>query len=226
MIKAIFFDIDDTLYSYKAAHKVAFERVCAYAEETLGISPQVLKDHYDAQMDIMKARMGHQAAIHSRLIRFLGLLEEQKKPLEYARLLDSLYWNTLIDAAVAEPGCRECLEDLKKAGYVLGVGTNMTLDWQLCKLEKLGLIQYFSYVVSSEEAGLEKPDRRLFDLCAQKAGAAPEECLFVGDSLKSDVLGAEKAGMRALWYAPGETGFEAHPGISHFSQLQGRIPRE
>ena len=43
MIKAILFDIDDTLYSYKAAHEVAFARVCAYAEEALGIPPEELK---------------------------------------------------------------------------------------------------------------------------------------------------------------------------------------
>ena len=105
----------------------------------------------------------------------------------------------------------------------LGIGTNMTLDWQLVKLEKLGLLSYFSFVVSSEEAGVEKPHPGLFALCAEKAGVSPEECLFVGDSLKGDVLGAEKAGMRALWYAPEQSQFQQHPGFSHFSQLKKQI---
>lgn len=153
MIKAILFDIDDTLYSYKAAHEIAFARVCAYAEEALGIPPEELKRLYNEEMESMKLLVGSQAAVHNRLIRFLRILERLRLPLSSARTLDSLYWNTLIDAAVPEPGCREALESLKQSGYILGVGTNMTLDWQLVKLEKLGLLPLFSFVVSSEEAG-------------------------------------------------------------------------
>ena len=166
MIKAILFDIDDTLYSYKAAHEVAFARVCAYAEEALGIPPEELKRLYNEEMESMKLLVGSQAAVHNRLIRFLRILERLRLPLSAARALDSLYWNTLIDAAVPEPGCREALESLKQSGYILGVGTNMTLDWQLVKLEKLGLLPLFSFVVSSEEAGVENPRPGLLDLCA------------------------------------------------------------
>lgn len=100
----------------------------------------------------------------------------------------------------------------------------MTLDWQLEKLSRLALLDCFSLVVSSEEAGCEKPDRAFFLYCAAAAGLPPEEILYVGDSLEGDVLGAESAGMRALWYAPGRTDFDGHAGISHFDQLQNRIP--
>ena len=113
-----------------------------------------------------------------------------------------------------------------RLGYILAdkwFGTNMTLDWQLVKLEKLGLLPFFSFVVSSEEAGVEKPHPGLFALCAEKAGVSPEECLLVGDSLKGDVLGAENAGMRALWYAPEQSQFQQHPGFSHYSQLKKQI---
>ena len=224
MIKAIIFDIDDTLYSYKRAHEIAFARMCDYAEQTLGLPAQTMAADYQAEAQAMKAYVGGQAAIHNRLIRFQRILERRKLSLSQARVLDCLYWNTLIAAAELEPGCREALEGLKQAGYILGVGTNMTLDWQLVKLEKLGLLPLMSFVVSSEEAGVEKPDARLFALCAQKAGVRPEECLFVGDSLKSDVLGAENAGMQALWYAPEQTDFAKHPGFSHFSHLQKLVP--
>lgn len=223
MIKAVIFDIDETLYSYKRAHAVAFARVCDFAQQELSIPPQEMKTYYDAELGTMKQQLGPQAAIHNRLIRFLRILEQKQLPLSYARVLDSLYWNTLVDAAVPEPGCIQALEELKQAGYILGVGTNMTLDWQLVKLERLGLLSYFSFVVSSEEAGVEKPQPELFALCAQKAGVSPAECLFVGDSLKGDVLGAENAGMQALWYAPDQADFPEHPGFSHYSQLKKQI---
>ena len=56
--------------------------------------------------------------------------------------------------------------------------------------------------MSSEEAGADKPAPEMFALCAEKAGVLPEECLFVGDSRKKDVLGALNAGMHAAWYCP------------------------
>ena len=93
----------------------------------------------------------------------------------------------------------------------------------MAKLRKLELTDYFSYILSSEEAGCEKPDPRFFRLCAQKAGVDTAECLFIGDSLKGDVLGAESAGMQALWYAPTEADFSRHPGFTRYSQLQNLI---
>ncbi len=56
--------------------------------------------------------------------------------------------------------------------------------------------------IRDREAGVEKPEARLFELCVEKAGCAPDECVFVGDSLKGDVLGAMNAGLRAIWYSP------------------------
>ncbi len=57
-------------------------------------------------------------------------------------------------------------------------------------------------MVTSEEAGAEKPDVRLFALCAEKAGCTAEECVFVGDNLKKDVAGAKNAGMHPVWFCP------------------------
>lgn len=223
MIKAVIFDLDDTLYSWKATHTGAIDRVAVYAKQVLGADPDDLFAFYKAEMKIMEAQIGKQAAIHSRLIRFLRFLEERHLPLHHAQIMDQLYWHAILDAARPEPGCPEALAQLKQQGYILGMGTNMTLDWQLEKLSKLDLLQYFSFIVSSEEAGVEKPDARIFHMCAQRAGVAPEECLFIGDSLKGDVFGAENAGMQALWYAPLGTDFSQHPGFSHYGELEDLI---
>ena len=220
MIKTIFFDIDNTLYSYTQAHAAAFPVVCDYAREQLG-----LKDFaadWAAHIKSHAAEIGPQSAIHSRLIRCLRILEQHNKPLEYAQVLDRLYWETLIQAAVPEPGVPECLRTLRQRGYVLGIATNMTLDWQLSKLKRLAILDNFRYIISSEEAGAEKPDPRFFQTCLRYAHCQPDECLMVGDSLSGDVLGAEAIGMKALWYAP-EDQLSKHPGFHHFSQLEALI---
>lgn len=224
MLKAILFDIDNTLYSETSAHNIAFSKVTAYVQQQLNIAPDTWSQLCKEEWDAMKGRLGQTAAIHNRMIRFLSILEKQKLPLYHAPALNDLYWMALLDAAKPEEGVRDTLTALKKEGYILGVGTNMTLDWQMRKLQTLGLLEFFDFVLSSEEAGTEKPDPAFFRLCAERAGVAPEECLFIGDSLRWDVLAAENTGMQALWYAPEGTDFSLHAGFSRYSGLQNLIP--
>ena len=72
----------------------------------------------------------------------------------------------------------------------------------LKQLEMLGMLAYVDFLVSSEEAGAEKPALSFFARCVEKAGFGKKECLFVGDSLRKDVLGALDAGLQAVWYGP------------------------
>ena len=222
MIKAVFFDVDDTLFSFQKAHRAAMVPLCQYVWEQLQIPLEEFVLAYDTQYRRMEEEIGPQAAIHNRMIRFLRILEEREKPLSFAPLLNDLYWNAVLDAGEPEPGATECIRSLRQKGYFLGIASNMTLDWQMRKLDKIGLLPCFHRIVSSEEAGIEKPHRGFFDLCLRYAGCRPQECLMVGDSLELDILGAENAGMRALWYASPEK-LSAHPGFSHYSQLEDRI---
>ena len=223
MIKAIFFDVDNTLYSETKAHAIAFPKVQEYAQVHLGLPSALFEQLYKDEMDEMKALLGKNAAIHNRMIRFLRILEKRGLPLYHAKVLNDLYWNTLVENAQPEEGIQDCLELLRSRGYLLGIGTNMTLDWQMAKLQKIGLIDEFSLLLSSEEAGTEKPDPAFFQMCARKAQLSPSQCLYIGDSLQGDVRGAENAGMQALWYAPDVTDFSRHAGFSHYSQLQNLL---
>ena len=95
----------------------------------------------------------------------------------------------------------------------------MTADWQYAKLKRLGLMAYVDFIVTSEEAGAEKPDAALFLLCAEKAGCTPEECAFVGDSLLGDALGARDAGMAAYWLCPHPESSEVPAGVTRIRTL-------
>ena len=63
---------------------------------------------------------------------------------------------------------------------------------------ELGLLERVDFVVASAEVGLEKPDRRIFELAARRMGLAPEAMLHVGDHPIEDVDGAREAGLSAL----------------------------
>lgn len=204
MIRAVIFDIDNTLYSYDEAHAVAFPALQEYARQNLSLEPEEFTALHKQTQNKLKARMGSVATIHNRLIRYQNMLESLGLPMEHALTMNDLYWNTLLEYAVPTPGAAEVMAELKKRGITIGIGTDMTARLQIEKLRRLGLVGFVDFMVSSEEAQAEKPSPALFQLCAEKAGCASEECLFVGDSLKKDVNGPKSVGMQAVWFAPQE----------------------
>jgi putative hydrolase of the HAD superfamily len=84
-------------------------------------------------------------------------------------------------------------------GFRLGVVTNGDGGQQQAKLTALGLGSALEVVVCSGDVGFAKPDRRIFEVAADRLGLSLDHCLFVGDRRDSDALGALGAGMSALW---------------------------
>lgn len=221
MLCAAIFDIDNTLYSYDAAHGTAWRAVQEYAVRAFSISPEVFEDWHRAGSRLLEAHSGGRcAAIHNRLIRYQLMLEAVGLPIAHAPAMAKRYWDTLLDAMTPFPGVCEAFERIASMGMTIGVGTNMTADYQFEKLHRLGLLRHVNFMVSSEEVSAEKPDPRLFNLCAAKAGCEPGECVFVGDSLKGDVLGALNAGMRAVWYNPAPDPAESPPGVCRMREYR------
>ena len=214
MLKAAIFDVDNTLYDYDMAHAPAYRALSAFACEKLSLTQEAFDELHAAASRMLEAHSGgHCAAIHNRLIRYQLMLESLGQPIALAPAMAELYWGTLLRQMRPCPGARESLARIKALGLTVGIGTNMTADWQFSKLERLGLLPYIDFMVSSEEAGAEKPDRRLFDLCVKKAGCDAGECAFIGDSLKGDALGARNAGLRPVWFCPGSKADTAPSGV-------------
>ena len=65
--------------------------------------------------------------------------------------------------------------------------------------ERCGLEGHFAFVVFSQDVQVEKPDRRIFEITAQRAGCELAQMLHVGDSLENDVAGARNAGAHSVW---------------------------
>lgn len=203
--KAAIFDIDGTLYDYDIANEIAVKALSEYMSENFGWDQRTFQEENRRMMLKLHHGMGDVAATHNRLIRYQNILEEHRMPLfPHAMNMYKLYWGTLLDSLKPFPDIDKTFHELKRLGIRIGIGSNMTALVQYLKLERLDLLRYVDFIVTSEEACAEKPDRKLFELCIKKAEAEPDECLFIGDSYKNDYCGAKDAGMRALWFVPQE----------------------
>ena len=93
------------------------------------------------------------------------------------------------------------LEELRRRGYILAVVSNSDGRLRL-KFDTLNLTSYFAFILDSAEVGVEKPDRRLFEMAASMCGVPPAQCAYIGDLLAVDILGARSAGMQAVLFDP------------------------
>lgn len=217
-MQTVFFDLDNTLYDYDAAHAAAYPAVQRYAEANLGLDAAAFNEaHRAAAREMAACTGGNCAAVHNRLIRYQQIVESLGKPLVCAVRMAEIYWSTFVAEIRPFPDAADCLRSFRSAGFRVAIGTNMTADYQFAKLEALGLLQLIDLLVSSEEANAEKPDPRFFALCAKRARCAPAACVFVGDNLEGDALAAQRAGMQAVWL--NRFGAENCGGIRSVSSL-------
>ena len=91
------------------------------------------------------------------------------------------------------PGALEILEYAKGKGYKQVILTNGFMEVQGFKMEAAGIRSYFADIIYSEEAGVRKPHRPIFDMALARAGCSADEALMIGDDWDADILGARGA---------------------------------
>jgi putative hydrolase of the HAD superfamily len=109
-------------------------------------------------------------------------------------------WEPIFKGVKLFPQVIETLKALKEAGVKLGLLSDFPPE---TKLEYMGLSGLWDTVLCSEAIGCLKPGALPFRELARNMGYAPEEMLYVGNSFRYDVLGAQKTGMKAAWVVSG-----------------------
>lgn len=106
MIKAVIFDLDNTLYSYDANHIYGMEALAGYCRETFGITEEETREYYRKAGYIMANRIGTDtAAIHSRMLRLQCMMELLEKPLfPHVQKMYHIYWDAFLQHIEPNPG--------------------------------------------------------------------------------------------------------------------------
>jgi len=197
-MKALLLDLDHTLYDYTVCNDEGNDAMLSAAARHLcRPRTEVEKAFHDARRAI-KMRLGPVGACHSRLLYAQGLLERltgRSQP-ALALLLHDVYWRRYGEMMRLFPNVRETLQAVRANTIRIGIITDQLVHVQLNKLVQLGIHDLIDFVVTSEEAGVEKPDVRIFRLALEKAGCTAADCVYVGDDPERDQVGAAAAGIR------------------------------
>jgi putative hydrolase of the HAD superfamily len=123
---------------------------------------------------------------------------------------------------------RETLGALNADGYRLAILSNW--DSRLPRLlDRLELTPFFDVILGSALSGMEKPNRRFYELEAAELALPPSSIVHVGDLVREDYLGARNAGFHALWIdrrpegSPGETAVEAAHVIRSIAEVRAKL---
>lgn len=202
MIRAIGFDLDNTLFDHRMAatrglELLVDEKGWKYVNnQSIGSEWHRLEDLYFAQyvagtMTLMEHR-------RARMRNFLTSTDVLVNDGD----LDAL-WNDYLrhysNSWVAYPDVLAVLVDLKAAGYKLAVLTNGQQAQQEAKLATMGLSGHFEVVLAIGTVDALKPDRRAFEHLCRVLECDAEEVLFVGDDLDYDVRASINAGLKGVW---------------------------
>jgi putative hydrolase of the HAD superfamily len=230
MLKAIFFDLDDTLLWDQKSVKEAFQATCKLAEQRYGIDPESLEEAVrEAARQLYSSYEFYPFTQMIGINPFEGLwgnfLDEKE---EFNRMKETVpgyrkdTWTLGLkkmgvdDAdfgfqlAESFPENRKKLPfvyedtfktlDALKDQYQLLLLTNGSPDLQNTKLTITPeLVPYFDQIVISGDFGRGKPDPSLFQHALQLLSLEKDEALMVGDNLMTDILGANRAGIRSVW---------------------------
>lgn len=203
MFKAVIFDIDGTIYSYVANDKIAVESLCEYAAKVLNVGETEFRAVYkEARRIVKEERLTDGGARHSRVLFFQTALELLgKNPFHYMLEMYDVYWNNFLANMKPFEGAAEFIAKLHRAGVKIALCTDMTAHIQYRKIQQLGLNDFIDFMVTSEETGLEKPARIMFELALKKMNVAAADTAYFGDSPERDIAGAANVGITPFWYS-------------------------
>ncbi len=200
MYKFLLFDADETIFDFLRAEKTALK--LAFGDCKIPFKDEYVSVYSEMNANLWR-RLERKEITKSELLemRFANFYEAmgfEGDPDE----MRVAYQKRLGEQCFLLPGAFELLENLSKK-YRLYLITNGLKTTQSSRLSRSGILPFLSGVFISEEVGYEKPDRKYFEKVKEAIpGFKEEEAVIIGDSLTSDILGGNNAGIKTVWFNP------------------------
>ena len=197
MIRNVLFDLDDTLFDFHKAEKIALTKTLVHfgidpTEETLALYSTINAAHWKrlelGEISREEVKVGR----YRELFKTIGVECDPVKATAY-------YESMLAIGHYFMPGAPE--ELYRK--YRLYIVSNGTAKVQEGRIGSSGIAKYMDGIFISQILGANKPDKQFFDICfAEIPDFSLSETVIIGDSLSSDIKGGINAGITTVWFNP------------------------
>lgn len=200
-MKALIFDVDDTLYDQIQPFERALERHIEVAREQ--IEPLYLSFRRYADEVFEATATGKMSLKDSHIYRMKHALADFGYQVSDATALaiqiDYDYFQGQIELSPVFP---EIFSWCQAQGIAMGIITNGPYRHQLRKIRTMGLVNWFEleHVLISGQVGITKPNPAIFQLMEERLGMSGEDICYLGDSFGNDVVGAKAANWKAIWF--------------------------
>lgn len=173
-IEWIFFDVGSTIVDEHIAYEHRMREIADLANTTYS-------SVYETAMEFYK--------------------QNKKGDLEAAKLLgvDLSKWHK--EDEILYGDASKCLEILSSR-YKIGIIANQSLGTKE-RLEQHGVLQYIDLVIASAEEGVEKPDKKIFEIALERGNCKPNNAVMIGDRIDNDIIPAKLLGMHTIWIKQG-----------------------
>jgi putative hydrolase of the HAD superfamily len=228
-IRAVFFDLDDTLFDYTNSRHVAF---LALKERFSDLSNASMEDldslwtRYWYELLPAEVIRDYTVIMHMRRERLRMIFGHYGRELRDNEMEDVMRtYSESYDSSMAQvPGAGDILRKIREKGISVGVITNNPPGGQRKKLKQCRIEGYIDLLVSSGEIGYSKPDPRIFRFSLERLGAMPEESVMIGDSWEYDIVGAMNTGMKPVWF--NRFGLKRPEKYADVAEIRSYIPAE
>lgn len=236
--KAIFIDIDDTLLDYvpccREAFDVALEGLTAIGgpaakrsytpPDGLSVEDGLFQLFFDISGRLFsEAKRGLHTIAEVMDLYPAEFCERAGYPSEAVEPFTHGFRKAWGTTHTLVPEAKETLETLRSKGYRLFAASNSFGHLQRSRLEHAGILHYFEDTYISMDIGYDKPDVRFYEEALRRCGLQPQDVLMVGDSMTTDIVGAQQAGLDTCWFNKyNEQRQEALPTyvIRHLAELK------
>ena len=200
--KVILWDLDQTLLNFNLAMNHALRVV--FRRYELEINEEIVARYDEINHSYwLRLEAGEITKEQVTVGRFRTLFEELGIPHVAPEEINSVYQKELGNVYFYMEGAKELVSLLKERGYRQYVVTNGVNATQASKMKRSGLSEIIDRVFVSEVIGYPKPMKEFYDACfSALPDVRRDECIMVGDSLTSDMKGAENAGIASCWFNP------------------------
>ena len=212
MIRAVLFDLDDTLFDHRGASRAALAEV--HRRHAAGSDFAAFEAHHarileELHLEVLQGRRGLDDA---RRERFRRVFEAVGIPLTGADVdaVAAAYRSGYLPSWRAVEGAVDLVEAIRARARV-GVISNNLIEETTDKLVFCRLAPLVDTVVVSGDEGISKPDPRIFAIALARLGVTPAEAVMFGDSWAADIVGAARAGIRRVWFNPTRKPMPAEP---------------